>query len=151
MSTHISHNIHSDDVPLPIVSFGRWVYVVALSVAILAQQPLITTAILLIVLPSVFFGPRFNLISTLGKKLFAKKLPGAEREDYRLIRFNNAIALSLLIAAQVAFFLGAAFTGWIFIGVIIVASAAALAGFCLGCVLYYRFKLYHYKFLGEHE
>jgi Domain of unknown function (DUF4395) len=150
MSTQGSQNAHSYDIPLPIVSFGRWVYVVVLSLALLTQQPLITTAILLVVLPSVFLGPRYNLIGLLGKQLFAKKLPSAEREDYRLIRFNNAIALSLLTAAQGAFLLGSALTGWIFIGLIIVASAAALAGFCLGCVLYYRFKLYRYKFLGEH-
>lgn len=142
--------IHPDDVPLPIVTFSRVVYVVVLSIAVLSDQPLWTTALWLLITPTIFLGARFNLIGIIGKKLFAGHLKGAEREDYRLVRFNNMIAVALLTAAQPAFLLGAHRTGMILTGLIVVACGAALAGFCVGCALYCRFKLYRYKFLGEH-
>lgn len=152
MSTQpYSTTAHPEDVPVPIVNFSRWIYTLVLSAALLTQQPLLTTVILLLVLPSVFRLSHLNLIGIIGKQLFASSLPTAEREDYRLIRFNNAIAFSLLLVANVAFLIGLPLTGWVFIAMIIVASGLALAGFCIGCVLYYRFKLYKYKFLGEHS
>jgi Domain of unknown function (DUF4395) len=155
-SSKHSTTFHPDDVPLPIVAFGRWTYVITLSTAFLLQQPLITTVLFFVVLIAVLFGARWNLVGIIGQKLLAAQLRdaqtrGEEREDYRLLRFNNAIAVTLLFAAQSAFALGAPTLAWIFVGMIIAASAAALAGYCLGCVLYYRFKVYRYKFLGEHS
>lgn len=140
---------HPNDVPLPIVQLGRWVNVVLLSAALLLQQPLLSTLLLIILLAGVFDGARLNLLSIIGKQVLSAQLQDAEREDYRLIRFNNAIAISLLVGAQVAFLLGSWLVGWIFLGVLIIASVAAIAGFCLGCVIFYQLKLYRYKFLGE--
>ena len=85
-----------------------------------------------------------------GKRLLAAQNATAEREDRRLMRFNNSIALILLGLAQVAFVLGAPQAGWVLAGLVAVAAAVALAGFCLGCYLYYQFKLYRYR-LGRFQ
>ena len=45
--------------------------------------------------------------------MFAKQIPQAEREDFRLARFNNTIAAVLLGGAQVAFLLKAPIVGWV--------------------------------------
>jgi hypothetical protein len=55
------------------------------------------------------------------------------------MRFNNAIAVGCLAVAQVAFLAGAPLVGWVFAGMVALA-AAALAGFCVGCVLFYQLK-----------
>lgn len=141
------------DIPLPIVNFSRVVYVATLTVAAAAQQPLITSVLLVVVTLGVVGGARWNLLGLVGRILIKKRIaanPAVPLEDARLIRFNNSIVIVLLAAAQVAFWLTQTpLVGWIFVGLIIAASVAALAGYCVGCIIYYQFKLHKYKFLGE--
>jgi hypothetical protein len=54
----------------------------------------------------------------------------------------------LLGLAQVAFLLGAPIAGWALSLVVVAAATAALLGFCLGCVLFYRFRIYRYRLFG---
>ncbi len=136
------------DIPMPVVTLNRSVLVVGIVSAIILQQPLITTALFLILLPAVLYGQRCSLIFKLGTWLFARQSATAEKEDRRLMRFNNSIALILLGLAQVAFIFGAALAGWIFSGMVAIAASVALAGFCLGCFLYYQFKLQRYRLFG---
>jgi Domain of unknown function (DUF4395) len=121
------------DVPMPIVRLNRWVLVVG---------------IVLGLLPAVVIGQRASLIFRVGKRLFARQLPTAEREDRRLMRFNNTIALALLGLAQVAFLIGAPLVGWVLAGMVAGAAGVALAGFCVGCFIYYQLKLNRYRLLG---
>lgn len=139
----------SKDIPLPIVKLNRWTLVTGIVAGLLLQQPLFTTALFLILLPAVIWGQRASLIFQVGKRILAQQCIGAEVEDRRLMRFNNSIALSLLGLAQVAFLFGLNLLGWILAGMVAVAASVALAGFCLGCFLYYQFKLQRYRLFGE--
>ena len=136
------------DVPMPIVGLNRWVLLMGIIVGLVLQQPLLTTLLFLILLPAVVIGQRASLIFRVGKRLFARQIPTAEREDRRLMRFNNTIALALLGLAQVAFLLGAPLVGWVLAGLVAVAAGVALAGFCVGCFIYYQLKLNRYRLLG---
>ena len=136
------------DIPLPIVRLNRWMLVVGIVLGLLLQQPLLTTLLFLILLPAVVIGQRASLIFRVGKRLFARQLPTAEREDRRLMRFNNTIALGLLGLAQIAFLLGAPLVGWMLAGLVAAAAGVALAGFCVGCFIYYQLKLNRYRLLG---
>ncbi|MDQ2806035.1 MAG: DUF4395 domain-containing protein [Chloroflexota bacterium] len=135
-------------ISVPIVTLNRWVIVVSLVGGFLLQQPLISTVLLVVLLGAVLFGPRGSLIFQVGKRLLARYLPSAEREDRRLMRFNNSIAVLMLALAQVAFALGGPVVGWVLCGVLVTAAGVALAGFCLGCYLFYQFKLHRYRLLG---
>jgi hypothetical protein len=143
-----THN--PDDVPVPIVTLSRWIYVIVLSAALILQQPWLTTVILALVLPPVLWGRKWNLIGMIGRKIYGESLRTAEREDRSLIHFNNLILVILLGAAQIAFLLGYSLFGWILTGMCIGAAGLALMGFCIGCVIYYQFKLARYKFFGNH-
>jgi hypothetical protein len=44
------------DIPLPIVQLNRWVLVVGVVGGLILQQPLLTTALFLVVLSAVLFG-----------------------------------------------------------------------------------------------
>jgi Domain of unknown function (DUF4395) len=136
------------DIPLPIVQLNRWVLLVGIVLGLILQQPWLTTLLFLILLPAVVVGQRASLIFRVGKRLFARQLPTAEREDRRLMRFNNTIALMLLGLAQVAFLLGAPLVGWLLAGMVALAAGVALAGFCVGCFIYYQLKLQRYRLLG---
>ncbi len=138
-----------EDIPLPIVNLNRWTLVAAVLVGLLLQQPLVTTALFAILLPAALFGQRASLIFHAGRWLLASRIAGAEREDRRLQRFNNAIAATLLGGAQIAFAQGQPFAGWALSLAVALAAGVALMGFCVGCFLYYQFKLNRYRLLGR--
>jgi hypothetical protein len=137
------------DIPMPIVRLNRWTLLSGILLGLALQQPLFTTFLFVILLLAILYGQRGSLIFQVGKLLFASRIAGAEGEDRRLMRFNNAIAVALLGAAQAAFLLGQPVVGWGLSLVVAAAAAVALAGFCFGCFLFLRFKLYRYRLLGS--
>ncbi|MGE5591049.1 MAG: DUF4395 family protein [Bacillota bacterium] len=134
---------------MPIVNLNRRTLVGGVLAGLLLQQPLVTTALLALLLPAVLFGRRASLIFRAGKWLLASRLAGAEREDRRLQRFNNAIAVTLLGGAQIAFALGQPLLGWTLSLAVALAAGVALMGSCVGCFLYYQFKLNRYRLFGH--
>jgi len=137
------------DIPLPIVKLNRWVLLVGIVTGFALRQPLVTTALFLVLLPATIFGQKASLIFRLGKTLFARQIATAEHEDHRLQRFNNTIATTLLGLAQVAFALGLPALGWAFALAVALAAGVAIAGFCVGCFMYYQFKLNRYRLLNR--
>ena len=134
-----------DGVPAPIVALNRWILVGGIGTGVALQQPFLTTLLFLLLLPAVIMGQRWSPIAILGRWLFARSIPFAAREDRRLMRFNNAIALVLLGGAQIAFAFGLPVVGWGISLMVAGAAAVALGGFCVGCFLYYQFKLQRYR------
>lgn len=130
-----------DGIPMPIVNFNRWILVLGVGLGLILQQPILTTMLLLLLLPAVVGGQRWSLIAIVGRWLFARQISRSEREDRGLMRFNNTIAVVLLGLAQIAFAFGLPLLGWIFALMVAVAASIALAGFCIGCFLYYQFKM----------
>ena len=137
------------DIPIPVLNFTRWVYFIILVSGILLQKPWETTLLLVLLLPVVIFGKKWNIIGRFGKKLLASKIPGSLYEDRRLIQFNNTLLVIMLILAQIAFVTGNNIIGWLITSMAIAATGLALVGYCVGCFLYYRFKLYRYRFLAN--
>lgn len=138
-----------EGIPMPIVKLNRWILVTGIVIGLVTQQPLFTTALFLLLLPTIIFGQRWSLVAHLGKWLFAKQNLTAEREDRRLMQFNNTIATVLLGAAQLAFLLGAPIVGWTLSLMVAAAAGIALAGFCVGCFLYFQFKMLRYRLFGR--
>lgn len=140
------HRVTHDpkDVPIPVLTFTRWVYFIILVSSILLQNPWETTVLLVLLLPVVIFGKKWNIIGRFGKKLLASKITGSLYEDRRLIQFNNTLLVIMLILAQAAFLTGNRVIGWVITSMAIAATGLALAGYCVGCYLYYKFKLYKY-------
>jgi hypothetical protein len=116
--------------------------------AIVLHQPLITTALFIIIVPAAVFGSRGSLIYQLGSRIFARQNATAETEDRRLMRFNNMLAAVMLGLAQIGFLARIPIAGWIFSVMVALAAAIALAGFCLGCFLFFRFNMARYRIFG---
>ncbi len=136
-------------VPQPIVKLNQAVLLGGVVAGIVFQQPLVTTALFFLTLGSVLFGKKGSLIFLIGSKLLAEQNRNAATDDPRLVRFNNTIATLLLGFAQIAFLLGAPLAGWILAGMLGVATAVALSGFCLGCFLFYQFNIQRYRLFGQ--
>jgi hypothetical protein len=139
-----------EDVPVPVVNFSRWVNLITLLISIIFQRPLITTLLLLLVIPSLLLGKKWNIIGRTGKALLLKRNnKPLQFEDRRLIRFNNIILITLLTIAQIFFVFKLNIIAWSAVVLVIIANGLALAGFCVGCVIYYKFKIYKYKIIGK--
>jgi hypothetical protein len=104
-------------------------------------------------LSAVAFGRRGSLIFQVGKRLLAERNAAAQREDEvedpRLMRLNNTIAAVVLGGAQLAFLFGQNVVGWALSLAVAVAAGIALAGFCVGCFLYFRLNMYRHRLFGQ--
>jgi hypothetical protein len=138
----------SNGIPMPIVQLNRSVNIVGVLAALALHQPLITTAVFVIMACATIFGSRGSLVFQIGKRAFAKANATAETEDRRLMRFNNTLAAVMLGLAQICFALHAPLLGWIFCCMVVVAATVAMAGFCVGCFLFFRFKMARYRLFG---
>jgi hypothetical protein len=146
----MQNNLHmqKDGIPMPIVNLNRSILALGILIALFTQQTWITTVLFLILLPTTLFGKRFSLIFRLGSWLFKRRNLIAEKEDPGLQRFNNSIATTLLAFAQLFFAIGQPIVAWVFAGMVMLASGIALAGFCIGCYLYYQYNIQRYRIFG---
>jgi len=135
-------------IPFPIVTLNRAILTFGVLVALLTQQIWITTILFLILLPTTLLGKKFSLIYFVGNVLFKKQIQTSQYEDAGLQRFNNTIATTLLGFSQISFLAGQSILGWIFASMVMLASGVALLGFCIGCFLYYQFKIQRYRIFG---
>jgi hypothetical protein len=62
------------DIPLPIVQLNRWVLVVGVVGGLILRQPLLTTALFLVVLSAVLFGRRGSLIFQAGSSWLTSRV-----------------------------------------------------------------------------
>ena len=140
-------------IPSPIVKLNRWFLVLGVVGGLLLQEPLFTTVLFIVMLSAVAFGRRGSLIFQVGKRLLAERNAAAQREDEvedpRLMRLNNTIAAVVLGGAQLAFLFGQNVVGWALSLAVAVAAGVALAGFCVGCFLYFRLNMYRHRLFGQ--
>jgi hypothetical protein len=137
-----------DGIPLPIVRLNRAVLVSGVVIAFVLQAPIIIAALFVVIAPAAIWGRRASLIFKIGSRLLAKQNATAEQEDQRLQRFNNSIAALMLGGATVAFLLNAWTIGWVLSFGVATAALVALLGFCVGCFLYYQFRLQRTRLFG---
>ena len=141
MSATTSIDTCDDGIPYPIVAVNRGIIVGGVLLALWSDQPLITTLVLALLLPAALFGRKASPVFRIGSVLLREAIAHAPVEDQRVQRFNNIIAVVMLGAAQLAFILGAAWLGWVFSVAVAFAALVALCGFCVGCFLYFQFRI----------
>jgi hypothetical protein len=134
-------------IPQAIVRLNRWTIVVAVVFAFVLRTPSITTALFVVVACAALFGRGASLIYIVGSAVL-RPVPSPDSEDPRLMRFNNALAATMLGIAQLGFLAGLPPMGWAFAGLTALAAAVALTGFCAGCFLFYQFKSNRSRLFG---
>ena len=136
-------------VPQPIVRLNRATILGGVIVAYLLHAPFITTLLFAVVGLAAAFGRRASAIFWLGTIVLRPSVGRADGEDPRLMRFNNSLAAVALGAAQIAFLFHAPIAGWLFCGITALAAAVALGGFCVGCFLFFQFKVHRARLFGS--
>lgn len=136
-------------IPLPIVALNRWILLGGVIVAFALQQPWMIALLLVMLVSAIAFGPRGSVPFQAGIRLIPGRIREAKEsgdvEDRRLMRFNNSIAATLFALSLASFAFDAPTLGWLLAGMVAVASAVALAGFCFGCFIFYRFRLAQFQ------
>lgn len=132
-------------IPLPLVRLNQATIVALVLTGALWRQPLVITALFVLLAAGLVLGPRGNAVFRLGRRLLARRLPGAPTEAAELQRFNQTLAVAMLAGAQAAFLAGAPLLGWLLALAVALAAGLALAGFCVGCSLYLQLKLLRHR------
>ncbi|SDC51569.1 protein of unknown function [Paenibacillus sp. UNCCL117] len=129
------------EVPVPLVKTNQAGIVLFVAAAILLKEPAIIAALWAVQVMTLWRGVRANLFVQLAAPLLRSRIAGAQTESRELQRFNNAIAVSLLTLSLVGFWIDRdGWTGYVLAGFVALAALIALAGFCVGCFLYYQWK-----------
>ncbi|MFD1737879.1 DUF4395 domain-containing protein [Bacillus salitolerans] len=123
--------------------------------------------ILITVLISLFFGKlllllpfvagvitvvtKQNPVMLMGKVFLKKPFNQYRQEDREQQLFNQWIATICLGISLLAFTIKYTVIGYIFSGMVIIASALALSGYCIGCTIRYRYLMWkhHHEFKSK--
>jgi hypothetical protein len=127
----------ADDIPLHWVRANQIGILLCIILTLIIGEPWLLAATLVVQLISRWFGVRYNLFI----RLFSTLLPSSSKTESReLLRFNNLLAILFLFGYLIAYGLQATIIAYVFLGMLSVAVVLALAGFCLGCFIYYQWK-----------
>ena len=129
------------ELPLLLVKTNQSGIVLFVVLALGTQQPWWIHALFVIQLIGLVFGPRANLFMQLGRLALAEeRLKKSGSQAAELARFNQTIAVSLLGLSSVFHLVGWSWPGHIAAGMVGLAALAAVAGYCIGCTIYYQYK-----------
>ncbi len=128
------------EIPIPYVRANQWGIVIFILAGILLQQYALIAALLAIQILGFLGGIQWNLFVQVAKPFLKDRLQHAETEAQELQRFNNSIAIILLAASTLAFYMGGTTLSVILAGMVALAAFVAICGYCIGCTLYFQYK-----------
>lgn len=119
--------------------FGAAVSGTILVASAMIGQPAGVLLVLVTIGASAAFGMRWSIYGAIWRRLAkALRVPPVEPEHEYPPRFAQTLGSLALLAALVAFGLGASPVGWLLaLGVAALQALLALTGYCLGCRLYF--------------
>ncbi len=130
-------------IPRPLVRLNQWTILLSVILTWLTG----VSWILAIPLAANLLGVlvNFNPIIRCGR-LFLKKAPSSYiPEDAQQQKFNASIASFCLAGGFITFLLKWQVIGYVFTGMVAIASSIAIAGFCIGCFLHFQLKQWQYR------
>lgn len=133
----------SASIPRPLVRVNQWVIVLSVVFTWITGAHWLLAIPLLAGLLGVLFN--FNPVMRVAK-LFLKKSPSSYmQEDQGQQRFNQLLAVFLLLMAWVGFIFQWSIVAYIFSAMVLIAASVAILGFCIGCFILYQWSQYQYR------
>ncbi len=127
-----------------VLKFNQIAIIAFLVLAFLLQQPIIVAFVAVVMLLGTFY-PKLALFKNIYSS-FVRPTLGIARnlieDDPRAHNFAQGVGGSVLVFSSLAFLLGSSVIGW-GLGVVVIALAGLnlITNICVGCFLYYQFKL----------
>ncbi len=130
-------------IPRPLVRLNQWTILLSVFVTWITGAIWVLAIPLVANLMGVFCN--YNPIIRFGR-LFLKKAPSTYiPEDAQQQKFNASIASFCLSGGLLGYLLNWQVVGHIFTAMVAIASSIAIAGFCIGCFLYFQLKQWQYR------
>jgi hypothetical protein len=128
------------EIPIPYIRLNQAIMVLLIVLAAWLQQPVLILAEWAVQVTALTLGVSGNLFVQLAMPFLQNRISRYGTEEAGLQRFNNSIAAILLTLSVISFWFDLSVLGYVFAGMVASASLAAICGFCVGCVVYERFK-----------
>ncbi len=127
-----------------VLKFNQIAIIAFLVLAFVLQQPIIVAFVAVVMLLGTF-KPKLALFKNIYSSLVRPALGIAKNlveDDPRAHNFAQGVGGSVLVISSLAFLLGSSVVGW-GLGVVVIALAGLnlTTNICVGCFLYYQFKL----------
>jgi hypothetical protein len=129
-----------NEIPISYVRANQWGLVISILVSFLLQIPEVLLIVLVIQAVGLKYGVKYNVFVKIAKILFIKDRPSTITESAEIQRFNNSIAVGLLLLSAIFYLTGFILLSYLFALMVAFAATLAIFGFCIGCKIYYQFK-----------
>lgn len=129
------------EIPIQLVKANQILFVAGTVTAIVFHSKPIVYFLFLSALSALLFGPRANIAFRIARPIFSHRLYYAKTEYVDLQRFNQIIATTCLFLSSFSLLFFDSWIGWVFAGFVTIAASAALMGYCIGCTLFYPYKM----------
>jgi len=139
-ASHASSEVMIKEIPIPLVRANQIMLIIGNVLALLTGSYWIVTALFIITISSLIFGPRANLAFRIVRPILGSRLFYAPSESVELQRFNQLIATTCMALATIILWTTGFWIGWIFCIFVIIAATAAVMGHCIGCLIYFPYK-----------
>ena len=130
----------SNMIPRPMVRANQWSIVISVLLTWIFNQHLFLLIPLLSGLSCLLFN--FHPIMAIAKKFLTKPFDQYIPEDKDQQRFNQTLAVSMLSMSYLSSLANYTILSYVFSVMVFMASAIAIAGFCLGCYIRFQYTLY---------
>ncbi|MEC5423987.1 DUF4395 domain-containing protein [Virgibacillus sp. C22-A2] len=129
-------------IPKPLVQVNQSFIVISVLLALLIHP-----AILLIPFAIGVYTllTKKNPVIHFSKRFLKKPFDSYKQEDKDQQLFNQWIATICIGLSLLFFSINLSILGYVFSGMVVVASGVALMGYCIGCTIRYRYMMWRYK------
>jgi len=132
-----------NSIPRPLVRLNQLSIALSSILFIVTNQNLILLLPILIGLSSLIFD--YNPLMVLGKKFLKKPMKEYIQEDKTQQRFNQILAVSMLVLAFISSVLNKTILSIVFSTMVFLASSIAIMGFCIGCFIHFQYHMWKYR------
>lgn len=128
------------NIPRPLVRANQWSIIITVIAFLFTRIPYFLLIPLLSGLSSLYFNT--HPIMEIAKRFLSKPLNQYIQEDKQQQRFNQILAVSMLLMAFLSSLLGWTFLSLFFAVMVLSACSLAIAGFCVGCYIHFQISLW---------
>jgi uncharacterized membrane protein YagU involved in acid resistance len=128
------------EIPMAYVKANQTGIVLFILLSFIFRQPYILAALWIIQALGLVFGLKANLFVAAARPLL--DVQGKETQAAELTRFNNRLGMIFLTLSLISFLFGFSILGYIFAAMFFLAAFVALCGYCIGCTMYFQYKMF---------
>ncbi len=133
----------NQNIPRPLVRANQWVIVISVIAFMITRQSVLLLPPLLSGLYSLFLN--VHPIMEIAKRFLRKPLNEYGQEDKQQQRFNQILAVSMLLSAFISSLMGWTWLSLLFSIMVLTACSLAILGFCIGCYIHYQISLWRQR------